>query len=92
MTKPLPCPGCGKFGTMVVEGNLRCITTNTKYTCGWNEPIGTTQEEVAELKAKSKADGDAKAEALKADAVAKAKDKAKDKAKNKVKDKVKKIN
>ena len=56
MTKPLPCPGCGKFGTMVVEGNLRCITNNTKIGCGWNEPIGTTKDEIDEIKAKAEAD------------------------------------
>ena len=76
MTKPLPCPYCGKFGTMVVEGNLRCITTNTKIGCGWNEPIGTTKDEIAKAKAKAKAKADAEAEAeakAEADAEAEAK-------------------
>ena len=63
MTIQLPCPNCGKFGTMVVEGNLRCITNNTKIGCGWNEPIGTTQDEIAKAKAKAKADAEAEAEA-----------------------------
>ena len=48
---------------MVVEGNLRCITNNTKIGCGWNEPIGTTQDEIAKAKAKAKADAEAEAEA-----------------------------
>ena len=60
---------------MVVEGNLRCITTNDKITCGWNEPIGTTQEDNDEIRAKAKAKADAEAEAearAKADAEAEA--------------------
>jgi len=90
MTKPLPCPYCGKFGTMVVEGNLRCITTNTKIGCGWNEPIGTTKDEIAKAKAKAKAKADAEAEAeaearAKADAEAEAEAEARAKAKAKAK-------
>ena len=80
MTEPLPCPYCGKFGTIVVEGNLRCITTSYKISCGWNEPIGTTQDEMAEADAEAEAEARSKA---RADAEAEAKARAKARAKAK---------
>ena len=44
MSDELFCPNCGKFGILVLNGNVRCVTNNTKISCGWDQPIGTTPE------------------------------------------------
>ena len=54
MSDELFCPNCGKFGIMVLNGNVRCVTNNTKISCGWDQPIGTTPESLREEEKKEK--------------------------------------
>ena len=54
MSDELFCPNCGKFGIMVLNGNVQCVTNYFKSNCGWNQPIGTTPESVKEEEEKAK--------------------------------------